>query len=48
MKTNAIISEEPEQPRKFYVDDTFAIFLKEHRKDVPYFAGRIEDISKFQ
>ena len=48
MKTNAMISEEPEQPRKFYVDDTFAIFLKEQGKDVPYFAGRIEDISKIQ
>ena len=46
--TGAMITEEPEKPRKFYVDDTFAIFLKERGKDVPYFAGRIEDISKFQ
>ena len=32
----------------FYVDDIFAIFLKELGKDVPYFAGKIEDILKFQ
>lgn len=48
MKMNAMPSKEPEQPRIFYVDDTFAIFLKERGKDMPYFAGRIEDISKFQ
>ena len=28
--------------------DTFAIFLKEKGREMPYFAGRIEDISKFQ
>lgn len=37
-----------ETPRYFYVDDTFAIFLKEADKDMPYFAGRIDDITKFQ
>ena len=31
-----------------FVDDTFAIFLKEAEKDTPYFAGRIDDITKFQ
>lgn len=40
--------EEPEQPRNFIVDNTFAIFLTEKGKYTPYFAGRIEDISKFQ
>ena len=34
--------------RNFYVNDTFAIFLREKGKDIPYFASRIEDITKFQ
>ncbi len=34
--------------RNFYVDDTFALFLKESNKDKPYFALRVDDISKFQ
>lgn len=38
----------PDKPRYFYVDDTFAIFLKEKGKSMPYFAGRVEDITKFQ
>lgn len=37
-----------EQPRYFNVDDTFAIFLREKGKSKPYFAGRIDDITKFQ
>ena len=37
-----------ENPRYFYLDDTFAIFLKEKDKDKPYFAARIDDITKFQ
>ena len=36
------------KPRYFYVDDTFALFLREKGKEKPYFAGRIEDITKFQ
>lgn len=36
------------QPRYFNVDDTFAIFLREKGKFKPYFAGRIDDITKFQ
>ncbi len=36
------------EPRYFYVDDTFALFLREKGKEKPYFAGRIEDITKFQ
>ena len=39
---------EKPKPRYFYVDDTFAIFLREKGKQLPYFAGRIEDITKFQ
>lgn len=39
---------EIEEPRKFFVDDTFAIFLIEKDKNTPYFAGLINDITKFQ
>lgn len=46
--TAVLPDEEFEQPRYFYVDDTFAIFLREEGKEMPYFAGRIEDITKFQ
>ncbi len=38
---------EKDEPRYFYVDDTFAIFLKEKGKEMPYFAGRINNITKF-
>ena len=34
--------------REFAIDNTFAIFLREKGKDMPYFAGRIDDITKFQ
>ena len=37
-----------EEPRLFYFDDTFVVFLKEHKKTKPYFALRVNDISKFQ
>ena len=37
-----------DKPRYFYVDDTFAIFLREKGKEKPYFAGRVDDITKFQ
>ena len=37
-----------DEPRYFYVDDTFAIFLREKGKTKPYFAGRVDDIAKFQ
>jgi len=44
-----MLEELPEpEPRYFYVDDTFAIFLREKGKDMPYFAGIITDITKFQ
>jgi len=38
----------PESPRYFYVDNTFAIFLRENGQSLPYFAGKISDITKFQ
>ena len=34
--------------RDFSIDDTFAIFLIEKGKEKPYFAGKINDITKFQ
>ena len=47
---SAIPEEETEEPkpRYFYVDDTFVIFLKEKGKNLPYFAARIDDVTKFQ
>ena len=38
----------PEEPRLFYLDDTFVMFLKEKGKNKPYFALRVHDISNFQ
>ncbi len=37
-----------EAPRYFYFDDTFVVFLKEKGKNNPYFALRVNDITKFQ
>ena len=34
--------------RDFSIDNTFAIFLIEKGKNKPYFAAKIEDITKFQ
>ena len=48
LKATAKIPEIEEEPRYFYVDNTFAIFLREKGKSMPYFAGRIDDITKFQ
>ncbi len=47
MATAVIIDKKP-TPRYFYVDDTFAIFLREKGRPMPYFAGRVEDITKYQ
>lgn len=38
----------PQAPRRFNVDQTFTIFLKEYGKDLPYFAAKISDISSVQ
>ena len=49
VEPNSLVSEiQKDQPRYFYVDNTFAIFLREKGKSKPYFAGRIDDITKFQ
>ena len=42
------IAMEPEEKREFIIDDTFAMFLIEKGKDTPYFAAKINDITKFQ
>ena len=34
--------------RNFSVDDTFVIFLREKGKELPYFASKVNDITKFQ
>lgn len=47
-KENAMIMPFEEEPRYFYFDDTFAMFLKEESKDVPYFGILIDDITKYQ
>ena len=36
------------EPRYFYFDDTFVVFIKEKGKRNPYFALRVYDISNFQ
>ena len=41
------VGKEPEH-RYFYFNDTFALFIKEKGKDVPYFATRVENIYLFQ
>lgn len=46
--TSLVSEVQKDQPRYFYVDNTFAIFLREKGKSKPYFAGRIDDITKFQ
>lgn len=39
---------ELDNPRKFVVDDTFTIFLKEVDKDLPYFAAKVTDANNIQ
>lgn len=46
--TKATSVERPKTPRKFYVDDSFVMFLAEEGKDVPYYASMITDITLFQ
>ncbi len=48
LMTTALRPDEDIVPRLFYVDDTFVIFLKEKEKLSPYFALRVNDITKFQ
>jgi hypothetical protein len=44
----ASVRSDEDEPRYFYVDDTFAMFLREKGKSKPYFAARVDDITKFQ
>ena len=44
----ALETTEEEVPKYFYFDNTFVIFLKEKEKELPYFALRVNDITKFQ
>lgn len=44
-KTTSIIHPDP---RYFLVDDSFVLFLKESNKDKPYFAVKVDDITKYQ
>lgn len=48
MVENFALAKPDEETREFLVDDTFTIFLKEEEKYLPYFAARIEDITKVQ
>lgn len=45
-KTTSMAGEE--KTRYFNVNDTFALFLKEETKDIPYLALRVDDITKYQ
>lgn len=36
------------ESRTFYVDKTFALFLLENGRDIPYFATKISDVKSFQ
>lgn len=44
--SSALIEEE--EPRILNIDSTFAVFLVEKGKTIPYYAALIDDISKFQ
>jgi len=44
-KENAML---PNENREFVLDDTFAMFLIEEGKTKPYFAAKIDSITKFQ
>lgn len=37
-----------DEPRNFDYDSSFIIFLKEEGKQYPYFAAKVDDLSKFQ
>lgn len=49
MKVTSAISE-PEEiiPREIYLNDEFVMFVKEKDKELPYFALKVSDISKYQ
>ena len=39
---------DPPTPRYFYLNNTFAMFIREKGQPQPYFAARVDDIEKFQ
>lgn len=47
-ETTAAPNMDTPEPRYFYFNDTFVLFLKEKDKDSPYFALRVYDITNFQ
>lgn len=46
--TKETAMEEEEPPKTMNLDDEFVVFVKEKDKDLPYFALKVSDISKFQ
>ena len=48
VKSAAFIPQEQITQRYFYVDNTFVLFLREKGKELPYFAARVDDITKYQ
>ena len=46
MRDNAVVI--MDEPRNFYVDETFTIFLIEEGRELPYFAAKISDINTIQ
>ena len=48
MDMTKTVSIGPDDVRYFNVDNTFALFIKEENKDVPYFALKVDDITKYQ
>ena len=48
MDMTKTVSNGPDDVRYFNVDNTFALFIKEENKDVPYFALKVDDITKYQ
>lgn len=48
MDTTKTTSTGPSDTRYFNVDNTFALFIKEKDKNIPYFALKVDDITKYQ
>ena len=48
LSTKETSAVEENKPRYFNYDESFIIFLKEEGKEYPYFAAKIDDLSKFQ
>ena len=48
VKNTAFIIEDKIEPRYFFVDNSFTLFLREKGRDIPYFAAKVDDITKYQ